>query len=191
MQTQRKLIAALLAAYPGEPQRKVGERAGLKTTRFNHYVLGNRTMDDDAIIGCASLIGWDVQKTLADHRAEIATTSREKSFWRQLSTAAAVAMLCVVGFPAKASNINHLESFREAEWAPMYIMLLTRSAGGAGLAWCSSCFDAPSNSPGLASDLCDYVPGAPMSPSGLPRSRRFVDSFWLGRLSPPVTLQAA
>lgn len=38
--------------------------------------------------------------------------------------------------------------------------VIGKSSGGAGLAGCSSCFDAPGNSPGLASDSCDYVPGA-------------------------------
>ena len=46
-------------------------------------------MDDDAVIACCELLGWNAQKYVAAHRAETATTKREISFWRKVAGSAA------------------------------------------------------------------------------------------------------
>lgn len=61
----------------------------MSLSRVNNYIRGTRKMDDDAVIACCELLGWNAQKYVAAHRAETATTKREISFWRKLAGNAA------------------------------------------------------------------------------------------------------
>lgn len=63
---QEKLISGMQAAFPGESQASLARRAGLSVQRFNNYVTGIRTMDVDAVIGCAQALGWDIRETEAE-----------------------------------------------------------------------------------------------------------------------------
>ena len=94
--TQARLIAALREAFPTLSQAEIARRAGLSQQRFNNYANGQRRMDDDAVIGCATLLGWNVQDTVAQHRADSAETDRARRFWRRLGAAAAVAGFALV-----------------------------------------------------------------------------------------------
>lgn len=98
MKMQEKLISGMQAAFPGESQASLARRAGLSVQRFNNYVTGIRTMDVDAVIGCAQALGWDIRETVAEHEIETAPTPRVKAYWRKLATTAA--LLAVVVFPA-------------------------------------------------------------------------------------------
>jgi hypothetical protein len=93
MKTQESLIAALLAAFPNHSQAEIARKAGLSPARFNNYAQGLRSMDDDAVIGCAQALSWDARDTVSHHRADLAKTDRERHFWRRLGTAAALAVL--------------------------------------------------------------------------------------------------
>lgn len=97
MTTQAELIAALRRKFK-EPDAAIARRVGLSQQRFNNYAASRRTMDDDAVIGCATALGIDPQEALASHRAETAATPRERAFWRRFGAAAALA-LCAVALP--------------------------------------------------------------------------------------------
>lgn len=97
MKTQEKLISGMQAAFPGESQASLARRAGLSVQRFNNYVTGIRTMDVDAVIGCAQALGWDIRETVAEHEIETAPTPRVKAYWRKLAGTAAM-VLCAIGF---------------------------------------------------------------------------------------------
>ncbi len=90
MTTQEKLIEALKTAFPEESQAALARRAGLSVQRFNNYCTGIRTMDVDAVIGCAQALGWDVRKAVADHEIETAPSPRVKALWRKLAATAMV-----------------------------------------------------------------------------------------------------
>lgn len=103
MTTQEKLIAAMQAAFPGESQAALARRAGLGVQRFNNYCTGIRTMDVDAVIGCAQVLGWDVRATVAQHEIETAPTPRVKALWKAFGTAAVLLAAGVLGsLPAPA-----------------------------------------------------------------------------------------
>jgi hypothetical protein len=96
MTTQQRLVTALRAQFEGESDAAIARRVGLSQQRFHNYANSSRTMDDDAIIGCATALGIDVRKTLAAHRSETSHTERERHFWRKLGTAAAVACVALL-----------------------------------------------------------------------------------------------
>lgn len=99
MTTQQRLLAALAAAHPGASQAALARIAGLSQQRFNNYATGNRRMDDDAVIGCATALGWDVREAVATHRADLAGTERARRFWKRVSAAAAVAGIAIMFAP--------------------------------------------------------------------------------------------
>ncbi len=106
MTTQEKLIDAMQAAFPGESQAALARRAGLSVQRFNNYVTGIRTMDVDAVIGCAQALGWDIRETVAAHELETAPTPRVKAYWKKLASTAAV-FLCAIGFSFPSAGKDH------------------------------------------------------------------------------------
>lgn len=125
MTTQEKLIAALQAAFPEESQAALARRAGLSVQRFNNYVTGIRTMDVDAVIGCAQALGWDIRENVATHELETAPTPRVKAYWRKLAGTAAM-VLCAIGFsgamPGKAYAVSVSKSEISREIGSMPIM---------------------------------------------------------------------
>lgn len=110
MTTQEKLIEGLRNAFPNESQAALARRAGLSVQRFNNYCTGIRTMDVDAVIGCAQALGWDVRKAVADHEIETAPTPRVKALWRKLAATAMVvtiaAGMTATPTAARASGVN-------------------------------------------------------------------------------------
>lgn len=108
MGTQEKLIAAMHEKWPNDSQAALARRAGLKVQRFNNYVQGIRTMDADAVIGCAQVLGWDIRATLASHEIETSESPRVKALWRKMATTAA--LLAVVVLPALPRPAQALES---------------------------------------------------------------------------------
>lgn len=109
MKTQEKLISALQEAFPGDSQAALARRAGLSVQRFNNYVTGIRTMDVDAVIGCAEALGWNIRETVSAHEIETAPTPRVKAYWKKLASTVA-GLLCAVGLtlgnPAEAKQHN-------------------------------------------------------------------------------------
>lgn len=104
MSTQEQLIAALKEKFPNESQAGLARKAGLSVQRFNNYCTGIRTMDVDAVIGCAQAVGWDIRATVAQHEIEVAPTPRVKAMWQKLAGASLIA-LCAIGlsgFPAES-----------------------------------------------------------------------------------------
>lgn len=97
MAVQERLISELRARYPGESDSAIARRAGIKQARFSNYVQGLRSMDDDAVIGCAEALGIDPVPLVKQHRAERARTKREAQFWTKVATVTAVA-LCAIGW---------------------------------------------------------------------------------------------
>jgi len=95
MTTQEQLIEGMKASFPGESQAALARRAGLSVQRFNNYCTGIRTMDVDAVIGCAQALGWDVRKMVSAHEIETAPTPRVKAMWRKLAASAATLALAV------------------------------------------------------------------------------------------------
>lgn len=69
----------------------------MSLSRVNNYIRGTRKMDDDTVIACCELLGWNAQKYVAAHRAETATTKREISFWRKIAGSAAALFVLVAG----------------------------------------------------------------------------------------------
>lgn len=118
MTTQERLIEGLRQAFPAESQAALARRAGLSVQRFNNYCTGIRTMDVDAVIGCAQALGWDVRKAVADHEIETAPTPRVKALWRKL---AATAMVVTITTGMAASPTAATASTGSAK-AGMYIM---------------------------------------------------------------------
>jgi len=43
-------------------------------------------MDIDAVIGCAQVLGWNVQATVTSHEIEIAETNRVKNLWNMIAS---------------------------------------------------------------------------------------------------------
>ena len=80
MTTQEKIIAALIAAFPGESETAIARRCGLTIGRFSNYKLGKRAMDVDAVIGCAQALGWDVRATVAQHEIDLRNVSLSSAF---------------------------------------------------------------------------------------------------------------
>lgn len=118
MTTQEKLIAALMAAFPGESETAIARRCGLSIGRFSNYKLGKRVMDVDAVIGCAQALGWDVRATVAQHEIETSPSPRVKAMWRKLAAATALLLVGVLGSaqqPVQAAEIG-------AEADPIHIM---------------------------------------------------------------------
>ena len=81
----------------------------MSLSRVNNYIRGTRKMDDDAVIACCELLGWNAQKYVAAHRAEIATSAREVTFWRKLagSAAAVVVLLAATTLPGVGAGEAH------------------------------------------------------------------------------------
>lgn len=125
METQEKLIAALIAAHPDKSQAAVARLTGMERPRFNNYVTGIRSMDVDAVIGCAQALGWDVRKTVAAHLQETAPSPRVKALWKQLAGSAAM-VLCAIGFSGaltgKAYAVSVSETRISGELGAMPIM---------------------------------------------------------------------
>jgi hypothetical protein len=130
MTTQEKLIAAMRAAFPNESQAALARRAGLGVQRFNNYCTGIRTMDVDAVIGCAQALGWDVRATVAQHEMETAPTPRVKALWRRL---AATAALLAVGVLGSAQERVYAAAQPSSDAAEMCIMRNYKDLGGGGL----------------------------------------------------------
>lgn len=103
---QEKLISGMQAAFPGESQASLARRAGLSVQRFNNYVTGIRTMDVDAVIGCAQALGWDIRETVAEHEIETAPTPRVKAYWRKLAGSVAM-VLCAIGVSSAGIENAH------------------------------------------------------------------------------------
>jgi transcriptional regulator with XRE-family HTH domain len=100
---QSELIAALAAKFPGDSQSALAKRAGLSQQRFNNYALGLRTMDVDAVIGCAQVLGLDIRSLVNRHLGETAATPRVRAYWRRLATTAGVVALgCALSLQARA-----------------------------------------------------------------------------------------
>ncbi|AXH76725.1 MAG: helix-turn-helix XRE-family like protein [Inoviridae sp.] len=96
MNTQETLLAALRGRF-GDSQTAIAEATGMSLSRVNNYIRGTRKMDDDTVIACCELLGWNAQKYVAAHRAETATTKREISFWRKIAGSAAALFVLVAG----------------------------------------------------------------------------------------------
>ena len=103
MQTQEKLIEAMKAAFPNESQSAHARRAGLSVQRYNNYVQGVRTMDVDAVIGCAQALGWDVRATVAQHEIETSASPRVKALWKRLAATAA-SLIFAIGICGSAGK---------------------------------------------------------------------------------------
>lgn len=114
MELQQKIIEALYAKFPGEPQASIARHCGLTPARFNNYAQGIRTMDVDAVIGCAQALGWDIRATVSEHLAETAGSKREKGFWKEVGALCAVAGGVLLG----ALVYGHPE-----EWAIVKLIL--------------------------------------------------------------------
>ena len=94
MTTQEELLAALRGRF-GDSQTAIAAAMQIILSRLNNYVRGVRQMDDDAVVACCGLLGWNAQKYVAKHRAELAKTPRERAFWRSVSTAAMLLLFAV------------------------------------------------------------------------------------------------
>lgn len=107
MKTQDRLIEALQKQFPEDSQAALARRCGLGVQRFNNYVQGIRTMDVDAVIGCAQALGWDIRATVAAHEIETAPTPRVKALWKAVA-GGAIALVLGVGlaFPAHAQAVE-------------------------------------------------------------------------------------
>lgn len=123
MSTQERLIQALQEKFPNESQAGIARIAGLQPPRFNNYVTGIRTMDVDAIIGCAQALGWDIRATVASHLQETAHSPREKALWRKLAaTAASLLVGVLVALPLHAdAATDGFEQGRSMHYAKSYI----------------------------------------------------------------------
>lgn len=91
MSVQGELIGKLLVKFGSK--KEAAAAAGLSLSRFSNYFHENRSMDDDAVIGCAEALGLDPVPLIHAHKAEVASTSREASFWKRMGSAAAVVLL--------------------------------------------------------------------------------------------------
>lgn len=98
MTTQETLLIALRGRF-GDSQTAIADATGMSLSRVNNYIRGKRTMDDDAVIACCELLGWNAQKYVAAHRAETATTKREVSFWRKIAATAAILIVSATTLP--------------------------------------------------------------------------------------------
>lgn len=135
MTTQEKLIEGMRIAFPGESQAALARRAGLSVQRFNNYCTGIRTMDVDAVIGCAQALGWDIRATVAAHEIETAPTPRVKAMWRKFA-GAGMALVIGVGLASPAhvqaseTGVSAAPFIHYAKWRNC----LRRSAGPLDLA---------------------------------------------------------
>lgn len=120
MKTQETLINALRNAFPEVSQAELARRAGLSASRFNNYALGVRTMDDDAVIGCAQALGLDAKALLAKHHVEHAATERERAFWRKLGAVATVAAIALF-HPVSDLHAESLTSAQPMHYAKFRI----------------------------------------------------------------------
>ena len=97
MTTQQELLAALRGRF-GDSQTAIAEALDISLSRLNNYVRDQRTMDDEAVIACCELLGWNTQKYVAKHRAENAKTKRERAFWIRFGATATLIIFAF--FPA-------------------------------------------------------------------------------------------
>jgi hypothetical protein len=105
MSVQEELINAMREKFPGESQSAIARHAGLSPARYHNYTIGIRQMDVDAVIGCAQALGWDIRITVAKHLQDTASTQRERSLWRKLSTTIGALFLTVTSITI-AENVN-------------------------------------------------------------------------------------
>ena len=127
--TQEKLIEGMRKAFPDESQAALARRAGLGVQRFNNYCTGIRTMDVDAVIGCAQALGWDIRATVAAHEIETAESPRVKAMWRKLAATATLLLVGVLGSaqqPVQAAKRGY-----EAD----SMCIMRKSSTSAGVAW--------------------------------------------------------
>lgn len=136
MNVQNFLIEQLIQRFDTESNTQIAKRAGLSQPRFAQYKSGVRTMDDDAVIGCATALGIDPEPLVKRHREETARTSREKAFWRRMATAAALFLALGLVFtqPVYAkSAMAQATDFaldRTQGYGAMYIMFNKDAADG-------------------------------------------------------------
>lgn len=128
MKTQEELIAGVRARLTGLSEAEIARRLELTPQRWHNYQKGLRAMDDDAIIGCATLLGLDARKLIAAHNAEQAPTPRARTFWLRLSTAAQLAGLTATSTYALARPAWVSALSDAAELARLYIMSNWRHA---------------------------------------------------------------
>jgi transcriptional regulator with XRE-family HTH domain len=119
MTTQQELLAALRGRF-GDSQTAIAEALGISLSRLNNYVRDQRTMDDEAVIACCELLGWNTQKYVAKHRAENAKTKRERAFWIRLGSATAFALFAL--FPAANPALAYSPSAEAELHDRVYIM---------------------------------------------------------------------
>ncbi len=92
----------------------------MSLSRVNNYIRGTRKMDDDAVIACCDLLGWNAQKYVAAHRAEIATSAREITFWRKLAGSAAAVVVLLAATPLPGKDARGPEAATQAHAAPYF-----------------------------------------------------------------------
>lgn len=141
MSTQERLIGALQEKFPNESQAGLARIAGLSAPRFNNYCTGIRTMDVDAVIGCAQALGWDVRKAVADHLQETAHSPREKALWRKFAATAAGIALALGLLPSPEA---HAAMVQESSAKPAYALCEKAKGAAAKLlrdlwTWLASC----------------------------------------------------
>ncbi len=95
MSVQESLIAQLIERFGTENYTDIARRAGLSGPRFAQYRAGTRSMDDDAVIGCALTLGLEPDALVKQHRVETARTARERKVWQRIATAAGLGIIAV------------------------------------------------------------------------------------------------
>jgi len=145
MTTQENLIEGLKAAFPEDSQAALARRAGLSVQRFNNYCTGIRTMDVDAVIGCAQALGWDVRKAVADHEIETAPSPRVKALWRKLAaTAMVVAITTTISAAPTPATASGFEKVGNVYYVTYGQVLRGSAEAAAGIALASPWFQGQS-----------------------------------------------
>lgn len=132
MTTQQTLLAALRGRF-GDSQTAIAQATGMSLSRLNNYVRGTRRMDDDAVIACCELLGWNAKKYVAAHRAEVATTKREITFWKQMAAGTLAVVLALNNVGVKASDFVH--NAQQCTLCKFLRRLLRRSHTDTGRVW--------------------------------------------------------
>lgn len=130
MGVQGELIGKLLVKFGSK--KEAAAAAGLSLSRFSNYFHENRSMDDDAVIGCAEALGLDPVPLIHAHKAEVASTSREASFWKRMGSAAAVVIVLTAtllpGVGTGSASAHAQTGSSSCNQRGMHIMLDVRGA---------------------------------------------------------------
>ncbi|WP_342315392.1 hypothetical protein [Lysobacter sp. FW306-1B-D06B] len=104
MSYTNELLDQFKAKHGLESDYAAAKDLGLRPNRLSNYRTGVSHADDKTAVILADALGLDRLQTIARVNMDRARDSKERSFWRQIAAAAAVACVAVMPLISSATS---------------------------------------------------------------------------------------